>query len=67
MLCVCTHGTDRHYVDYGYGVGCWFGKCLEPGCKCLHFQESQVRIWPTQVRIWPTQVQIWPTHTIIQR
>jgi len=34
MLCICKHGRDRHYVEYGAGLGTWSGHCLEEGCGC---------------------------------
>lgn len=34
MICICKHGRDKHYVDYGAGLGTWSGRCLEEGCAC---------------------------------
>ena len=38
-MCSCTHGSDRHYLDYaGPGVaGGILTRCLEPDCKCEMF------------------------------
>jgi hypothetical protein len=41
-MCICSHGSDRHYLDYaGVGVcGGILGKCLESGCACLIYVQS---------------------------
>ncbi len=38
-MCSCTHGSDRHYLDYaGPGVlGGVLGRCLEKDCPCQRF------------------------------
>jgi hypothetical protein len=38
-MCTCTHGSDRHFLDYaGPGVqGGVLGRCLEKDCPCQHF------------------------------
>lgn len=38
-MCTCTHGSDRHFLDYaGPGVaGGILTRCMEPGCECLMF------------------------------
>lgn len=45
-MCNCGHGQDRHYVDYAYGIGCWWGRCLEPHCVCGKF----VDVWGPLIR-----------------
>jgi len=38
-MCTCTHGSDRHYLDYaGPGIcGGILTRCLEEGCGCKLF------------------------------
>jgi hypothetical protein len=38
-MCACTHGADRHYLDYaGPGVaGGILTRCLEQDCPCQMF------------------------------
>jgi hypothetical protein len=46
-MCTCTHGADRHYLDYaGPGVaGGILTKCLEEGCDCILFLEVSVVVF----------------------
>jgi hypothetical protein len=47
-MCSCTHGSDRHYLDYaGPGVaGGILTRCLEPGCGCQMFTPTSVIVTP---------------------
>jgi len=44
-MCTCGHGSDRHFIDYAYGVGCWFGHCLEKDCDCKRFIQPAATYW----------------------
>lgn len=65
-MCTCTHGGDRHYLDYaGPGVcGGILGRCLEPGCPCQGFTPWNVILTPVNVII-PT-VTILPDRSFTQ-
>lgn len=54
-MCSCTHGADRHFIDYaGPGIpGGVLTKCLEPGCPCCQYTPL------------PTNVTIIPGATVI--
>ena len=51
MLCSCTHGSDRHYLDYaGPGVsGGVLSYCLVEGCPCKKFSQVDMVVTPVQL------------------
>lgn len=55
-MCTCTHGRDRHYLDYaGPGIaGGILTKCLAPGCGCRLFQSVGTVIYPAGTTVHPT-------------
>lgn len=57
-MCSCTHGSDRHYLDYaGPGVcGGVLSRCLEKDCPCQQFTPVNVTVIP--VTLFPAG-EIW--------
>mgnify|MGYP003576013646 CR=1 FL=1 len=61
-MCTCTHGADRHYLDYaGPGVaGGILTRCLQEGCECILFVEVSAAVFVPCVIVTPVQIPFSP-------